>query len=78
MGELKVKGLKSNEELIYELVNIHFHELSEHTIDDKYFSMEMHMVHSLKEGYKAHNGRDKLVLAVLFNYNEKSNSKHNP
>jgi len=72
-----VRGLQTDEELVFTLNNIHFHKSSEHTIDGKNFSIEMHMVHSVKEGYKVPNGREKLVLGVLFEFDEKSNIEYN-
>ena len=66
MGKLKVKGLIPGVELKYSLVNIHFHTLSEHTIDGKYYSIEMHMVHSLDKEFHHLIDRTKLVIGVLF------------
>ena len=42
----------------FELVQIHFHHTSEHTIDDQQYPMEVHFVHSAGDGKLA-------VLAVL-------------
>lgn len=39
----------------YTLLDVHFHVLSEHTVDGKSSAMEMHMVHSKDVGYLAAN-----------------------
>lgn len=43
----------------FQLVDIHFHYLSEHTINGKQFAMEMHLVHENEKG-------DLAVVAALF------------
>lgn len=52
-------------------MNIHFHTLAEHLIDEKRHSIEMHMVHSLNKGFENHTNRSKLVIGVLFNFDGK-------
>jgi len=45
---------------VYELLQFHFHTLSEHTINDSAFALELHLVHKLE-------GADKfLVLGMFF------------
>jgi carbonic anhydrase len=44
----------------YELLQFHFHSPSEHTIEGKYFPLEMHLVHKDAEGRLA-------VVGVMFN-----------
>ena len=44
--------------MTYGLKQFHFHSPSEHTVDGKYFSMEMHLVHKAENGQVA-------VVAVL-------------
>lgn len=43
----------------FHLVDIHFHYPSEHTINGKYYEMEMHLVHENEKG-------DLVVVAALF------------
>lgn len=50
----------------YKLLQLHFHSLSEHTIDGKRYPLEMHMVHQAKDGELA-------VLGVFFEVGEKAN-----
>lgn len=49
----------------YNLVDIHFHAPSEHTINGEHYEMEMHLVHENK-----HN--EKVVVAALFKEGEEN------
>lgn len=43
----------------YKLLQFHYHALSEHTIDGKYFPLELHLVHK-------HSDRDFAVIGIMF------------
>lgn len=43
----------------YELIQFHFHRTSEHTINNEYFDMELHLVHRSAKG-------DILIIGVFF------------
>ena len=45
----------------FEPLHLHFHAPSEHTIDGKYFDLEMHIVHKYK-----HSQQLGAVVAILF------------
>ncbi len=49
----------------YTLLQFHYHALSEHTIDGKYFPLEVHFVHK-------HSDTDFAVLGVMFEEGEKN------
>lgn len=66
MGRLEVKGLVPGVTLQYCLVNIHFHTASEHTINGKYYPIEMQMVHTLNEKFCPLIDKTKLIVAILF------------
>ena len=56
-------------EYVYELNNLHFHLNSEHTINGKSYSMEMHMVHTLKKEDEIKDplfANRYLVIGVIF------------
>jgi carbonic anhydrase len=69
MGELKVKGIVPNVEVGYVLENIHFHNVAEHAVDGKKYTIEMHIVHGLKKEFDKYDIKKKLVIGVLFNFN---------
>lgn len=45
---------------VYDLLQFHFHTHSEHTVNDKTYPLEMHLVHKLQ------NGDELLVLGIFF------------
>jgi len=49
----------------YKLLQFHYHALSEHTIDGKYFPLEVHFVHQ-------HSDTDFAVLGVMFKEGEEN------
>jgi len=65
MGKLKVKGLIEDQELNYDLINIHFHSGAEHKVNGRRYVMEMHMVHQIVNKPKEME-RDKLVIGIFF------------
>jgi len=56
---------------VYDLLQFHFHGPSEHTIDGKYFDIEMHMV------YKSKANPDKLAVVGVFFDREEGGDKEN-
>ncbi len=68
-----VRGLVPNKELYYVLVNIHFHTHSEHTINNKSYPLEMHMVHKLYPDQEQYTNHTRIVVGVLFNYSATPN-----
>src|SRR5258708_5356710 len=54
-------------EIEYKLVQFHFHLPSEHTVDEKHFAMELHLVHQAANG-------DLAVVGVLLRKGEKDNA----
>ena len=50
----------------YELIQFHFHHPSEHTVDNKSYSMELHLIHKSKRGFLAVVG----VFLKQGNYNQ--------
>ena len=66
MGEIVVEGIVENVKLKFSLMNIHFHTISEHTINNQHRPIEMHMVHFLRREYTKYTKLDKLVIAVFF------------
>lgn len=51
----------------YQLLQFHFHTLSEHTLNGKHSAMEMHLVHKSDEGYLA-------VVSVMMNQGNENSS----
>lgn len=75
-GGIEVEGLIDGQRLVYHLTNIHFHTESEHTVNNKHFPIEMHMVHSLDDDYTKYTAHTKLVIGVFFT-DEEANSEDN-
>lgn len=61
----KDAGSMVEEGITYNLKQIHFHAPSEHTVNGKYYPMEMHMVHADKDGKLA-------VIGLLFEYGDEN------
>lgn len=57
----------------YDLLQLHFHSTSEHTVDGKYFPLEMHLVHQASDGTLAvvgvmfQEGAENVELAKIWN-----------
>jgi len=51
---------------VYDLLQFHFHTISEHTVNQLAYPLEMHLVHKLRKGGKL------LVLGIFFDTNEVS------
>ncbi len=69
MGHILVDGLIPDTQLKFLLNNIHFHTPSEHYLEAKQYSIEVHFVHSLDSAINATAislNRTKLVIGVLF------------
>lgn len=67
----------------YELKQIHFHSPSEHTVNGKHYPMEMHLVHSSRDGKKAcvvavfiEEGKFNSDYALLWTYLPSAVSRH--
>lgn len=50
----------------FDSVSFHFHSPSEHTINGKYYDLELHIVHQIKPEYKHLTTRTHAVLGVMF------------
>ena len=71
MGNIIV--MKSGIKYSYDIINIHIHILSEHTINGIQYDLEMHLVHSKNKNYLVENGvthdpnpNSLLVVGLLF------------
>jgi carbonic anhydrase len=60
MGALELFDIEGFGPLLYEVDHIHFHSRSEHSFDNKFYDIEMHIVHKL-----VHHSECKQNLAVL-------------
>ena len=71
-GNIKVKI--NGTEFTYKIANIHFHLNSEHTINNKTYDMEMHVVHEIVDSNDANNLH--MVIGYIFeasdNYDDNS------
>lgn len=61
-----MKGLVKGKALRFNLVNVHFHTHSEHTINGKPYPIEMHIVHALDKNSGVNLKHNKLVIGVFF------------
>ena len=62
-----LKGVSSINNRLFNFQQFHFHAKGEHTIDEKEFPLELHLVHQSENGKMA-------VIAVLFEIGEENNS----
>jgi carbonic anhydrase len=74
MGNIIV--MKSGIKYKYDILNIHVHIMSEHTINGTQYDMEMHLVHSKNKNYLIENGvtldpdpNTLLVVGLMFKKN---------
>ncbi|XP_014606466.1 PREDICTED: putative carbonic anhydrase 3 [Polistes canadensis] len=76
--QLEIKHLSAN----YTFVQMHFHWESEHTIDDKRYPLELHLVHYnddyINDLVASEHKNGLVVLTILFEIGENNNEGLNP
>lgn len=60
----------------FDAESFHFHAKSEHTINKKFYDLELHIVHHIKPEYTHLTKRHKAVLGIMFN--SKAGAADNP